>query len=70
MGQAVLSDPVTRNRDGVPDIVRLRALILRKRKLDIIGQAFGGGFVTVWDAILANRKSQLAILEGNQTSGL
>ena len=26
MGQAVLSDPVTRNRDGVHDIVRLRAL--------------------------------------------
>lgn len=26
MGQAVLSDPVNRNRDGVPDIVRSRAL--------------------------------------------
>ena len=28
MGQAVLSDPVNRNRDGVPDIVRLRALLV------------------------------------------
>ena len=41
---------------------------LRKRKLDISRRAFGGGSVMVWGAIFANGKSQLAILEGNQTA--
>ena len=41
---------------------------LRKRKLDISRRAFGSGSMMVWGAIFANGKSQLAILEGNQTA--
>ena len=40
----------------------------RKRKLDISRRAFGGGTVMIRGAIFANGKSQLAILERNQTA--
>ena len=41
---------------------------LRKCTLDISRRAFSGDSVMVWGAIFANGKSQLAILEGNQTA--
>ena len=41
---------------------------LRKRKLDISYRAFGGGSVMSLGCNFSNGKSQLAILEGNQTA--
>ena len=55
------------NLDG-PDGLMYYWHDLRKRKLNISRRAFGGGSVMVWGAIFVNGKSQLVILEGNQTA--